>query len=159
MKRWSPAELNRLYRYALALSHAADEAGDLVQQALLRWLESDTRNIAEPLAYVMRMVRNLYYDRERHRHHREEVAAQLGEVLHLDFEPLEKLMIRREEVERLLAHLGADERELLYLWAVEGYTMDEIGKITETPRGTLLSRLHRLRRKLTSDDTGVVAAQ
>ena len=37
---------------------------------------------------------------------------------------------------------------MLYLWAVEEYTVDEIALLTETPRGTLLSRLHRLKKRV-----------
>jgi RNA polymerase sigma-70 factor (ECF subfamily) len=58
------------------------------------------------------------------------------------------LLIQAEEVADLLARLHDVERELLYLWAVEEYTIDEISELTGAPRGTLLSRLHRLRGKL-----------
>ncbi len=52
MKDWSAAELNRLYRYALALAGVSHDAQNLVQSALLRWLETDPDAVANPLAYA-----------------------------------------------------------------------------------------------------------
>jgi RNA polymerase sigma-70 factor (ECF subfamily) len=42
---------------------------------------------------------------------------------------------------------------VLFLWAVEGYTIDEISRQTGTARGTLLTRLHRLRKRFASIGT------
>ena len=33
----------------------------------------------------------------------------------------------------------------MYLWAVEGYSTSELAEFLEMPRGTLLSKIHRLR--------------
>ena len=41
-----------------------------------------------------------------------------------------------------------EERELLFLAEVEGYSAREIGEITERPRGSVLSALHRAKGKL-----------
>ncbi|MGK0290726.1 MAG: RNA polymerase sigma-70 factor (ECF subfamily), partial [bacterium] len=54
----------------------------------------------------------------------------------------------KEEVEILLDQASPAERELLYLSAVEEYSIQEIAEITQTPKGTLLSRLHRLKNKI-----------
>lgn len=126
MKDWSKAELNRLYRYALALNHVPDEACDLVQHALLRWLETDTRQVKTPLTYVMRTIRNLHFDRHRHTQRWDERSLEGSELVSLQGAALEDLLIREDEVAALLAQLCDSERELLYLWAVEGYTVDEI---------------------------------
>jgi DNA-directed RNA polymerase specialized sigma24 family protein len=37
-----------------------------------------------------------------------------------------------------------------FLWVVEEYTMKEISELTGIPRGTLLSRIHRIRKKVAS---------
>lgn len=51
-------------------------------------------------------------------------------------------------LERALAQLNDDERELLYLSVMEGYSTGEIAKLTKRPRGTILSMLHRSKKKL-----------
>jgi RNA polymerase sigma-70 factor (ECF subfamily) len=44
------------------------------------------------------------------------------------------------------------EREILFLWAVEGYSTDEVARHLDRPRGSVLSIIHRMRKRLTSDD-------
>ena len=44
--------------------------------------------------------------------------------------------------------MRVEEREALFLWAVEGYTAREIAEMCSSPINTVLSRLHRGRRKL-----------
>jgi DNA-directed RNA polymerase specialized sigma24 family protein len=52
------------------------------------------------------------------------------------------------ELASALQQLRPDERELLYLSAVEEYSANEIAKLTHKPRGTILSILHRTKKKL-----------
>ena len=44
--------------------------------------------------------------------------------------------------------LRTEERAVLVLSAVEGYTAREIGEMLDAPRGTVLSLMHRTRVKL-----------
>ena len=57
-------------------------------------------------------------------------------------------MINKEETELILRNLNSEDRELIYLWAVEGYTVSELAEFFDRPRGTLLSKLHRLKIKM-----------
>jgi len=63
-------------------------------------------------------------------------------------ESLEENLIQQEEVEHLLRDLKSNERELLYLWAVEGYTAQEISDLQGGGRGTWLSKIYRIKLKL-----------
>ena len=44
--------------------------------------------------------------------------------------------------------LTPHEREILFLWAVEGFTVQDIANDLGIPKGTILSRLHRLKIKV-----------
>ena len=44
--------------------------------------------------------------------------------------------------------MDVDERELLYLFAIEGYTVQEIADDLGMKKGTLLSKIHRLKARL-----------
>ena len=57
-------------------------------------------------------------------------------------------MIAQHDLDVVIAVLEPMERELLFLWAVEGYTAQELADQTGAPRGTVLARLHRLRSKI-----------
>ncbi len=52
------------------------------------------------------------------------------------------------ELEWALATLRPVEREPLFLSAVEGFTAREIGELTDRPRGTVLSLIHRAKGKM-----------
>src|SRR5260370_42570114 len=52
------------------------------------------------------------------------------------------------DIDALLSELRPEEREALFLHEVEGYTASEISRMTEQPRGTVLSLMHRARQRL-----------
>ncbi|MEM9776786.1 MAG: sigma factor-like helix-turn-helix DNA-binding protein, partial [Chloroflexota bacterium] len=52
------------------------------------------------------------------------------------------------QLESALAQLQDDVREMLYLSAVEGYSVTELAELTQRPRGTILSLLHRTKKSL-----------
>jgi RNA polymerase sigma-70 factor, ECF subfamily len=47
--------------------------------------------------------------------------------------------------------LNPAEREVVFLWAVEGLSASEIADQLGEPRGTVLSRLRRLRMRVTAE--------
>jgi RNA polymerase sigma-70 factor (ECF subfamily) len=51
-------------------------------------------------------------------------------------------------LERAMGLLRPEERAVLVLSAVEGYTAREIGELLDAPRGTVLSLMHRTRAKM-----------
>jgi len=147
-------ELNQLYRYALSLSKQEDGAYDLMQSAIERLLNkppADVALIEKPLAYLKTIIRNLYFDLERHKKVLPMISIETDNLLFLepvDDSSMEDILINQQEVQLLIGRLNAQENELLYLWAVEEHTVDEIAIIYEKPRGTMLSKLHRLKKRI-----------
>ncbi|TNE43226.1 MAG: RNA polymerase sigma factor [Deltaproteobacteria bacterium] len=154
--------LNRIYRYCLSLAADQDKAYDLMQTALEKFLrnraerkDTDSATPSNPTAYLFRIIRNAFIDSQRRakiRQHDELDESVMGSVdpsvIHRSMQSLEEVMMDREEVKVVLSHISEEHRELLFLWAVEGYTIQEIADLTQTPKGTLLSRVHRLRQKV-----------
>lgn len=60
-------ELNKLYQYALSLTRQEDTAYDLVQSALEKSLRKIPQPIDKPQAYLKVIIRNLFFDIERHK--------------------------------------------------------------------------------------------
>ena len=54
----------------------------------------------------------------------------------------------RMDIEKMLEVIRPEEREVLYLSLVEGYTAQEIGEITDKPRGTVLTLAYRGKAKM-----------
>jgi len=157
-------ELNQLYRYALSLSANEQTAYDLVQSGVERYLKKISalsEPLENPLAYIKSIIRNCYFDLERHRKvvsiisidgddasnmdHASNIDNYIGLV---DSDPMEDILMNQQEVQQLLGSLNAQENELLYLWAVEEHTVEEISRIYAKPRGTMLSKLHRLKKRI-----------
>jgi RNA polymerase sigma factor (sigma-70 family) len=132
------------FRYALSLSHNQHDAEDLAQEA---WLKLCVRyGGATSRAALFTTIRNLFIDRCRR-------ANVLG-FDSCDEEPL-KLTAPESaspcalaDLNGLLAGLRPGEREAIYLHYVEGHTAEEVGVLTQKPRGTVLSLLHRALHKL-----------
>lgn len=141
------AELDRLMRrgfgYALALTDDAGFAEDLLHDALLGL----TRNGGPwHVGYLLAAVRNAWTS-----HHRRKrvVTRPLDSVAEDELvEPPADLTPPAEMLGGLLSHLRPEDRELLYLSAVEGHTAAELAEATGRPRGTILSQLFRAKKKL-----------
>ncbi|MBB6521647.1 sigma-70 family RNA polymerase sigma factor [Pseudoteredinibacter isoporae] len=147
------SQLNRLYRYALSLCAESDVAYDLVHGAIGRFIEPPVPELQDPMPYLMRSVRNAFIDQQRHRQRYSHQAFEEEQVLQ-DFhlKVLESLVIDEHLLEQLLEMLSAEEGEILYLWAVEGYSTQEVADLLEMPKGSLLSKIHRLRKRLLASE-------
>ena len=135
-------KLQNGYRYALALTHDSQMAQDLLQTACLK---ISKRGGPWEVPYIITTIRNSYIDN-------------LRRSRKLDFYPIDEedlvgdvdMMLSSfdPELESALAQLQEDVRELLYLSVVEEYSASELADLTQRPRGTILSILHRTKRTL-----------
>ena len=137
--------LHRGYRYALSLTHDESRAEDLLQDAFVSILRRGSRCSA---AYLFTTLRNRFIDL--YRRERLVVMQPLEEtgdeaMLALD---ADDAWVDPERLDQALATLRPQEREAIYLAAVEDYTAREIADLTGRPRGTVLSLIHRARAKL-----------
>lgn len=132
------------YRYALSLTHHHYDAEDLVQQA---WMKCHNR-------YGGVKNRTMLYTTIRHHFYDQCRRGKIVTFESIDDHPEPPTGDHCEpthaaaDLDVLLAGLRVEEREALYLNAVEGFTAREIAEQTGTPRNTILSHLHRARHKL-----------
>jgi RNA polymerase sigma-70 factor (ECF subfamily) len=144
--------LNRLYRYALSMAKDRDLAYDLLHSSLEKMLSRNMGQIDNPTHYIMRVIRNEFIDVQRRNRRAMEIfyePEQLPNIIDIKSDlDLQDMAIHESELAWLLTQLSPQEGELLYLWAVEEYTIDEIAALLGTARGTLLSRLSRLKKRI-----------
>jgi RNA polymerase sigma factor (sigma-70 family) len=141
--------LNRLYRYCCALCDQESDALDLLQSGVERCLRSPPEDSTVVHAYAMRIIRNLFIDKYRRR--QTLVFESFDEADHAvdyDIASLEDVVLDRMELELIWPLLAVTEREILFLWAVEGYSTDEVAGQLDKSRNTILSIIHRMRKRL-----------
>ncbi|MEX2561945.1 MAG: sigma-70 family RNA polymerase sigma factor [Nitriliruptoraceae bacterium] len=149
-------ELEVLYRVARRLTRSDADAEDLVQDALVRAYRAfDSFDGRYPRAWLLTIVRNTHINTLRKRRPdllEEEMAQRLpargpdGRIdgtseraLHDDFDPL---------VRAALSALSAHHRAVIALVDLDGLSYQEAADLLDIPVGTVMSRLHRARRKV-----------
>ena len=134
----------RLYRFCWRMTGRAQLSEDLVQEVFLRLLRHRETfregNLFTP--WIFSIARNVHHDGWRK--HRRETALDDGAPFPAapDAAPLE----RREELERLeraMAALPGDQRELLVMHRYAGLSHAEIASVLGCEEGTSRARLHR----------------
>lgn len=153
--------LDAAYNLARFLSRDADAAQDIVQDAFLRAFRGFAAyRGGNPQGWLLAIVRNCYRDWNRARrkdqlaHASDLPASDTGEdtpdlldMLHDGTTPETALLTRTEAeaVRAVLDHLPEALKEVLVLRELEDLSYREIATVTDTPIGTVMSRLARAR--------------
>jgi RNA polymerase sigma-70 factor (ECF subfamily) len=144
------AELPRLRRNALKLTHDAGAADDLVQECLLRGLDKlhlweEGTNLG---AWLQTILHNQFVNQIR-RTRREGIAVELSEVEEpLSRRPTQETGLELRDVRRALNKLPEGQRDAVLLIGLGGLCYSHAAKVTGAPIGTIRSRLSRGREKL-----------
>ena len=147
--------LDAAYRFARWLGHSSSDAQDIVQEAMLRAYRAfDGLRGTDAKAWLLTIVRNCHataYQQEQRRgfvalpEHGD--AADLHAMVAAPSDPERQTMERDDErtLERLLARLSVEHREILMLREIDEMSYREIATILSVPIGTVMSRLARAR--------------
>ncbi len=143
-------EIPRLRRYARALTRASDRADDLVQDTLVRAIaKADLWQPGTDMgAWLFTIMHNEYVNMVR-RGMREAAMVdidQMSSSLVAMTDPTSSCQLR--ELERALARLPEEQREVILLVGLEGMPYESAAKILAVPIGTVRSRLSRGRERL-----------
>ena len=146
------AALPRLRRFAYSLTGSMADADDLTQATVERALlkRSMLRKGNSPDSWLLKICRNMWIDEIRRRTSRREIAE-----IPDDSEPMtdgNKTIEDRLDVvsvEEVLKSMPDDQRAVVFLVAVEGYSYREASEIMDCPTGTIMSKLARARGRIT----------
>ncbi|MDQ3738390.1 MAG: sigma-70 family RNA polymerase sigma factor [Actinomycetota bacterium] len=155
----------QLYSAGLRMTRNPADAEDLVQETLLRGFRSYD-SFAEGTnlrAWLFRILTNAYINRYRAKQRRPQ-ETELGEVedlyLYRRLGNLDTVFSNRsaedqlfemftdDEVKAALEDLPENFRLPVLLADVEGFAYKEIAEILDVPMGTVMSRLHRGRKRM-----------
>ena len=142
------AEIPRLRRYARALTGDTARADDLVQdtleRALKKWLL--WRRGSDLRAWLFAVMHNLFVNQLRAPRVVEFRADEAMPEPVVRATQTDGLALR--DLERALAELSVDQREVLLLVALEELSYVEAARVLGVPLGTVMSRLSRARMRL-----------
>jgi RNA polymerase sigma factor (sigma-70 family) len=170
-RRARPAELNfedllrpqvdYLYRLAWRFTGSVADAEDLLQDVLLKLFPrtGELLEIERLRPWLARVLYRQYVDSVRQR--ARSPIVELVPDAENDDNPLDALPAakdgpeehaersgQRERILRALDRLNPEQRAVVAMHDVEGYSLEELETMLETPLGTLKSRLHRARQRL-----------
>jgi len=137
-----------IYAFALSILKNSHDAEDVLHDCYLNIYSAAAsyRSQGKPMAWILRIARNLCYIKLRER-------KKLSDTSESDVEPfiasdnslpLEDLVLIRE----CMRSLSDDERQIVVLHAVAGYKHREIAELLEMALPTVLSKYHRALKKL-----------
>lgn len=148
--------LRQLYRLAYRFTGQQGEAEDLVQDMVVKLYPRmhELQEIEQPGPWLARVLYRHFIDRTRSRQrsplhlvddetvpdeHRDEATGPSENV---------ENAILQNRLQQALSKLNEDQRVLLIMHDVEGYTLNEIHGMLDVSVGTLKSRLNRARSRL-----------
>jgi RNA polymerase sigma factor (sigma-70 family) len=150
--------IDHLYRLSYRFTGSREDAEDLVQDLLVKLYprQEEMEAVEKLRPWLARVLYRLFIDRVRQAGR--SVLSVVEEAESPDDQAdtsagIESLVDGTLTQERLLesfALLNDDQRALLALHDIEGYTLAELAETLDTPVGTLKSRLNRARKKLKS---------
>ncbi|MET0343333.1 MAG: sigma-70 family RNA polymerase sigma factor [Polyangiales bacterium] len=155
----------RIYAVAMAMLKSPAEAQDVVQEAFIRadrhlpdfrgdasfatWLHTIGANLARDQLRRRKTARLVDYDDAVGRDENDD----LGTTAALDIADPGKTQARKElaaQIRVALEGLPAYHQQVILLREVDGLSYEEIAKVMDVPKGTIMSRLFHARRKLQS---------
>jgi len=135
------ATQDRLYKFCILICRNREVAEDLCQETLIKALQN-IKNLKNPstfLGWMYQIAKNILIDIKRKpgsKEQSEEGISEVGASLDID------LMIN---VQKILTQFNPEERLLLLLIELEGYSYKETGEVVGLSEDAVRSKLHRLR--------------
>ena len=150
-------EIPRLRRFAGALTRDPDWADDLVQdcveRALTRW--ESWRGDGTLRAWMFAILHNLYANNARRRGRSRALFSSAEGLPEPAVAARQADAVSLRDLDRALGKLPGEQRQVLLLVGLEGFSYAEVAAIIDVPIGTVMSRLSRGRERL----RGLMAAE
>jgi len=139
--------LPNIRRFAYSLTGNGADADDLVQSLVERLLKTSIPLDANPLAWMLRVCRNIWIDEVRKRQTSDRYTHEIHQTAESNI-TMETGLIAEAEQQQILEaikRLPLKQREVLCLVTISGLAYADAAGILDIPVGTVMSRLARAR--------------
>jgi len=142
-------QIPRLRRYARALTRDVSRADDLVQSCLTRAIAKQHlwQYGTDLRAWLFTIMHNQHVNDVRHGV-REGISVEVADAPELTAQSNAIPTLELRDLERALAKLPHEQREVILLVGLEGMRYDQVAAVLNVPIGTVRSRLSRGRNEL-----------
>lgn len=142
--------LPRIRRFAYSLTGTKADADDLLQATVLRLLERSVPGNVDLAKWAFRVCKNIWVDELRARNVRTRAATSGNIVDRESYDGQKSVMDKLvlSEINDALNQLPDEQRAVLVLVTVEGYSYADAADVLDTPVGTVMSRISRARATL-----------
>ncbi|EWH12113.1 sigma-24 FecI-like protein [Catenovulum agarivorans DS-2] len=144
--------LNLMFKVAYQYTGNTEDAEDLVQEVLAELFKNLTKlqQAEKTKAWIMRCLYNKFVDQYRQQKSRPLIDSLDDEqqIPLTQATPEHELLLTHQQVLAGLSQLNSNQRALVTMHDINGYTLVELAEIMQKPVGTLKSDLHRARAKL-----------
>lgn len=151
-----------MYRFAFRLTGQQQDAEDLVQDVVVKLYNrlDELEAVDQLRPWLNRVLYRQFIDSVRRKGRRADWAiselARSGESDLLDDQPADlpditdqlDLAKLRPVLDCLMRSLSPDQRTLMLLYDVDGWSQEEISRVLDIPLGTVKSRVYRCRASL-----------
>ena len=157
--------LDLLYRVARRMTRDPHRAEDLVQETFLRAFRSaDDFDLQEfgIRPWLIRILHNLHVSRgQRERRQPARMDDDQLESASIAPEPMPAFTwdVMDQQLKRAFDALPEEYQTVMHLWAIEELSYKEIADALSVPLGTVMSRLHRARQRLSEQLKGYAARE
>jgi len=152
-------QLDRLFRAAYGLCGSREDADDLVQETYARVLRRPRFvRAGGERAYLMRVLRNVWYDTAGSPARRHEAAAAPEEFEFMaDVRADPEILLEARAAYAAIAGLSVVLRETIVAVDIVGLSYKEAARALGTGQGTIMSRLYSARQKVAASLEGQAA--
>ena len=134
-----------VYRTALRVTGNDADAEDAMQTVFLRMMNHSGMEISHtPEPYLRRAATNAAIDILRKKHSQRESPLDLSP----ERSSAAKDVLLKEALRRALAKLDPEDAQLFTMRNLDGFSYEELAEMFGIERGTVASRLHRIRQDL-----------
>jgi len=139
----------KVYRFIYFRVSSEELAEDLASQTFLKVWEhlAGGGKIKQLTAYLYQTARNLVIDYYRQRE-KEELPLLYSEEMAAEIKVNPEEEISKEVLEKLLANLSGEQREIIVLKYLEGFSIKEISEIVDKSSGHIRVIIHRTLKEL-----------
>lgn len=143
---------DKLYRFALRTTGNTAESEDIVQEVFLRIWEQRTslKNLENPDAWCMRMVKNLAIDKLRAKRKQNVALDTELQTADRQVNPHQQAEIDDtiRHIEIFIQRLPEKQRMVIQMRDIEGMTYKEIAFVLDIPIDQVKVNLHRARKQV-----------